>query len=118
MLRIVSYCVFVAIAMLVPVACQDRNSLATIIVGTWTRTGMDFSEETVYRADGTLDSTMYDGSGRVPFRRGKWPVEGDVLVEEYQIHSEPLPDQTPFPREVTRTRFAEVHRDRLVFPSE
>jgi len=72
------------------------------VVGTWDRTGMDHSERTVYRPDRTMESEMSDGSGTHPFAKGTWRVEGNVMVEEYTVHWEPIPGETPFPKQVIR----------------
>jgi hypothetical protein len=97
--------------------CQQRplSPNEEKLVGTWDRTGMDFTERTVYRRDRTLDSTMADGSEILPFRHGTWRMEGDILVEEYQIHWEPVPNETPFPKEITRTPIIEFHPDKLIY---
>jgi hypothetical protein len=42
-------------------------------------------------------------------------MDGDVLVEEYQVHWEPVPNETPFPKEVTRTPIIEFHPDKLIY---
>ncbi len=109
--------VFLAFVLATLHTCQQRPLSATEqkIVGTWDRTGMDFTERTTYRPDRTLESTMGDGSGVLPFRSGTWRVEGDILVEDTKVHWEPVPNATPFPREVTRTPILELTSDKLVY---
>jgi hypothetical protein len=93
-------------------SCQQRplSPIEQKVVGTWDRTGMDFTERTVYRPDRTLESTMADGSGVLPFRSGTWRVEGDVLVEEFRVHWEPSPRDT-FPQRSYQNTDFETHSE-------
>jgi hypothetical protein len=84
------------------------------VVGTWDRTGMDFTERTVFRPDRTMESEMSDGSGTRPFAKGTWHVENNVLVAEYTVHWEPIPGETPFPKQIIRTPILEFQPDKLL----
>ena len=84
------------------------------VVGTWKRTGMDFTERTIYRADRTMESEMSDGSGTRPFAKGTWRVEGNIMVEEYTVAWSPIPGQTPFPKQIIRDPILEFQPDKLV----
>jgi hypothetical protein len=88
-------------ALLFVPACQRPPSEnERKVIGTWDLTGMDHTERTVYRADRTMESEMSDGSGTHPFAKGNWRVEGNVMVEEYTVHWEPIPGETPFPKQM------------------
>jgi hypothetical protein len=68
-----------AVITLILLGCRPALSeKERMILGTWDRTGLDFSERTTYRADHSLEST-FDGSA---FAKGTWRLEGDTLVEE------------------------------------
>jgi len=84
------------------------------VVGTWDRTGMDFTERTVYKPDHTFESEMSDGSGTHPFAFGTWKVEGNVLVEQATFHWSPVPNETPPPKQTIRVPILEFHPDKLV----
>ena len=85
------------------------------VVGTWDRTGMDATERTVYPADRTMESEMFGVSGTwLPFAKGTWRVEGNVMVEEYMVHKEPIPGETPFPKQIIRDPILEFQPDELV----
>src|SRR6266404_8091870 len=84
------------------------------LIGTWDRTGLDTNERTTYRANHTMESTMSDGSGTQPFAKGTWRLEGDILVEEFTIPWQPVPGETPFPKQVIRDRIVEFQPDKIV----
>jgi hypothetical protein len=48
----------------------------------------------------------------LPFAKGTWRLEGDVMVEEYTINRGP--GRTPFPKQLTRDRILEFQPDKLV----
>jgi hypothetical protein len=106
--RVFSLAVVVTIA-----ASTCRNDLShkeRLIVGTWDRTGMDFTERTTYRADHTLESSF----GDTPPAKGTWRLEGDTLVEEVIPPWSPVPNETPFPKQISRMRIVEFRPDKLV----
>jgi hypothetical protein len=84
-----------------------------LIVGTWDRTGMDFTERTTYRADHTLEST-YDSSDPRSLAKGTWRLEGDTLVAEVIPPWQPVPNETPFPKQTYRVRILDFQADKLV----
>jgi hypothetical protein len=84
-----------------------------LIVGTWDRTGMDFTERTTYRPDHTLEST-YDSSDPKSVAKGTWRLEGDTLVEEVIPPWQPVPNETPFPKQTYRMPILEFQADKLV----
>ena len=84
-----------------------------LIVGTWDRAGMDFTQRTTYRADNTLEST-YDSSDPESVAKGTWRLEGDVLVEEVTPPWQPGPNETPFPKQTSRMQILEFQPDKLV----
>jgi hypothetical protein len=84
------------------------------VVGTWDRTGMDSTERTTYRADHTMESTMSDGSGTEPFAKGTWHLEDDTLVEEFTVAWQPVPNETPPPKQNVRTHIVKFEPDKLV----
>jgi hypothetical protein len=104
-------------ALLLLPACQRSLSAnERKVVGTWKRAGMDAVERIVYRGDRTMESEMMGVSDTwLPFAKGTWRVEGDVMVEEYTIYRGP--GRTPFPKQVTRDRILEFQPDKLV-PAE
>jgi hypothetical protein len=84
-----------------------------LIIGTWDRTGMDFTERTTYRADHTLEST-FDSSDPKSLSKGTWRLEGDTLVEEVIPAWQPVPNETPFPKQISRTPILEFQANKLV----
>jgi hypothetical protein len=103
--------VFIALVVL---GCRPALSeKERLIVGTWDRTGMDFTERTTYRADHTLEST-FDSSDPSSVAKGTWHLEGDILVEEVTPPWQPVPNETPFPKQTNRIRIVEFQPDKLL----
>ena len=74
-------------------ACQRSLSPDEAkVVGTWDRNGMDATERTIFRSDHTMESEMSDGSGTHPFAKGTWRLEGNILVTEYTVKFDPIPE--------------------------
>ena len=57
---------------------------------------------------------MSDGSGTQPFAKGTWQLEGDILVEEFTIPWQPVPGETPFPKQVIRDPIVAFQPDKIV----
>jgi hypothetical protein len=101
-------------ALLLLPACQRPLSAnEQKVVGTWKRAEMDAVERIVYRPDRTMESEMMGVSDTwLPFAKGTWRLEGDVMVEEYTISRGP--GRIPFPKQLTRDRILEFQPDKLV----
>jgi hypothetical protein len=57
---------------------------------------------------------MSDGSGTLPFAKGTWRVEGNVIVAECTVQLDPIPGETPFPKQIIRVPILEFQPDKLV----
>jgi hypothetical protein len=100
--------------LVLPACRRPLSEKERIVVGRWDRTGIDSTERVTYRADHTMESTMSDGSGTEPFAKGTWHLEGDTLVEEFTVPWQPVPNETPFPKQNARIRIVKFESDKLV----
>ena len=111
------HALLLAIGVMAIVSCEHRRPLSpdeAKIVGTWNRDGMDASERTTFRADGTVISDLQGaGDGHVLYR-GTWRLEGNVLVTECDVRFSPYPSKSPLPKQITRIPIVEIQPDKLI----
>jgi hypothetical protein len=61
-----------------------------------------------------MEIEMSDGNGTHSFASGTWRVEGNILVTKFNVKLDPIPGETPVPKQIVRDPILEFQKDKLV----
>jgi hypothetical protein len=104
---------------LVLASCHRLTPSEQNLIGTWSYSGMDFTNRVEFRSDHRMATLFGDQEGRVwtPVSSGTWRIEGNDLVLEEHFLPNPLPlsGDTPRPKEAGRRAIREMTPEKIVW---
>lgn len=110
-------CLAFAICLLM-VGCYRLSPDEEKVIGTWEFAGSGTTGRVVFRRDHTVVDLFPEN--KKPNARweavasGKWWLEGDTIVTDERALLRASPDETPFPRRVTRMKVRDFGKGRTV----